>query len=171
MAVSNGADKAAALRGDQVILSADFRAICQGNACGNYGQCYMCPPDVGDIHALMAKVRSFETGIMYQAVYPLEDSFDFEGMQAAGAAFNAASRGIHHKAARIINVPWLHLAAGGCRSCEVCAKRDGLPCRKPEEALPSLEAYGVDVYHTASNAGLSYIHGKDTVTYFGMLLM
>lgn len=153
------------------MLSEAFRDICKSNACGNYGQCYMCPPDVGDIGELIQKVRSFETGVLYQAVYALEDSFDFEGMQAAGAAFNAASREIHKQAEKLIGIPWLHLAAGGCRSCEVCAKREGLPCHKPEEALPSLEAYGVDVYHTAANAGLSYINGKDTVTYFGMLLI
>lgn len=170
LAVDCGTDQAAPLHREQIVLSADFRDICKSNACGNYGQCYMCPPDVGDIHELMAELRAFHAAVLYQAVYALEDSFDFEGMQAAGAAFNAASRTIHHKAAKLMTLPWLHLAAGGCRSCEVCAKREGLPCRKPEEALASLEAYGVDVYHTAENAGLKYINGQNTVTYFGMLL-
>ena len=26
-----------------------FRADCERNACGYYGACWMCPPDVGDI--------------------------------------------------------------------------------------------------------------------------
>ena len=170
LVLSCGADGAAVMENDQIVLSADFREICKGNACGNYGQCYMCPPDVGEIENLMAQLRGFGTAVLYQAVYGLEDSFDFEGMQAAGAAFNRTSRSIHDAVQAVIDRPFLHLAAGGCRSCEVCAKREGKPCRTPDKALSSLEAYGVDVYRTATNAGLKYINGQDTVTYFGMLL-
>jgi len=168
--LSCGAGNASVIENEQIVLSADLREICKGNACGNYGQCYMCPPDVGEIEDLMAQVRGFSTAVLYQTVYSLEDSFDFEGMQAAGAAFNRMSQAIHGKVQAVAERPFLHLAAGGCRSCEVCAKRDGEPCREPDKALSSLEAYGVDVYRTASNAGLKYINGQDTVTYFGMLL-
>jgi predicted metal-binding protein len=169
--LSCGAEKAAVIQNDSIVLSADFREICRSNACGNYGQCYMCPPDVGGIKELMRLLRTFDTAILYQSVYALEDSFDFEGMQEAGKAFNRMSRLIHEKAQRILTRPFLHLAAGGCGFCETCAKRENLPCREPEHALPSLEAYGVDVYRTSANAGLKYINGADTVTYFGMLLV
>jgi predicted metal-binding protein len=169
LAISCGAGKAAGILANQVVLSADFREICKSNACGNFGQCYMCPPDIGEIEELIQQARVFNTAVMYQAVYELEDSFDFEGMQSAGASFNRTSRLIHEKAREIINQPWLHLAAGGCRSCEICAKRENLPCRAPDQALASLEAYGVDVYQTAVQAGLKYANGANTVTYFGML--
>ena len=36
--------------------------------------------------------------------------------------------------------------------------------------MPSMESYGVNVYQTAQQAGLKYINGQDTVTYFGMVL-
>ena len=169
LVLSCGAGNAAATEQSQVILSTDFRDICKGNACGNYGQCYMCPPDIGEIEDLFAQLRSFSSAVMYQTVFPLEDSFDFEGMQAAGEAFNRTSRDIQAQAALLFRQPWLHLAAGGCRVCDVCAKKDGLPCREPDQALSSLEAYGIDVYRTSVNAGLKYINGPDTVTYFGML--
>jgi hypothetical protein len=42
-------------------------------------------------------------------------------------------------------------------------------CRFPEKALSSLEGYGLDVYQTALHAGLPYVNGQNTVTYFGML--
>jgi len=163
--------KTAVIGKDQIVLSADFREICKSNACGNYGRCYMCPPDVGDIHELMRRLRTFDTAVMYQSVYPLEDSFDIEGMLAAGKAFNRISRKIHKEALKTLAQPFLHLAAGGCGNCETCAKRENLPCRDPDMALPSLEAYGVDVYQTSANAGLKYINGANTVTYFGMLLI
>lgn len=165
-----GAWKAAVIPADRIVLSADFREICKSNACGNYGKCHMCPPDVGDIGELIRQVRSFPEAVLYQSVYTLEDSFDFEGMQDAGAAFNRASRLIQEKAKASLGRPFLHLAAGGCRGCDRCAKREDLPCREPDRALASLEAYGVDVYLTASNAGLRYTNGTNTITYFGMLL-
>jgi predicted metal-binding protein len=64
----------------------------------------------------------------------------------------------------------LHLCAGGCGVCERCAKQDGQPCRAPELAMPSLEAYGVNVSALASAAGMKYINGQNTVTYFGAVL-
>lgn len=64
----------------------------------------------------------------------------------------------------------LHLGAGGCKVCPTCAKREGQPCRYPENAMPSLESCGVNVYNTAKAAGLKYINGQNTVTYFGMVL-
>ena len=64
----------------------------------------------------------------------------------------------------------LHLGAGGCGVCKSCAKRTDEPCRFPELAMPSLEAYGVNVSKLASAAGMKYINGQNTVTYFGMVL-
>ena len=64
----------------------------------------------------------------------------------------------------------LHLTCCGCRLCEKCAKVTGEPCRFPEKALPSLEAYGVDVYNTTKDTDLKYINGQNTVTFFGMVL-
>jgi predicted metal-binding protein len=147
-----------------------FRDICKSNGCGNYGKCYMCPPDVGEIDELIRRARAFSNAVMYQAVYAIEDSFDFEGMQEAGKEFNLCARRIQEKAKEMFRGPFLHLAAGGCRVCETCARRDNLPCRHPGEAMASLESYGVDVYRTSSLAGLTYANGENTVTYFGMLL-
>jgi predicted metal-binding protein len=170
LALNQGADHTAVLLRQDIVLDAMFRDICKSNGCGNYGKCYMCPPDVGGIEELIEKAQTFDNAVMYQAIYAIEDSFDFEGMQAAGKAFNLCARRIHEKAKEMFQEPWLHLAAGGCRTCETCAKRENLPCRSPGEALASLESYGVDVYRTSSRAGLKYTNGANTVTYFGMLL-
>ena len=40
----------------------------------------------------------------------------------------------------------------------------------PEEAVASLETYGGNVSKLAPAAGMKYINGKDTVTYFGAVL-
>ena len=149
--------------------------MCASNACGNYGRCWMCPPDIGPIDELMAQVKTYDTALVYQTVGQLEDSYDFEGMMDAAADHNRlvqfireylspASFGEEFSAI-------LHLGAGGCHVCETCAKKTGEPCRFPDKALPSLEAYGINVSKLASAAGMKYINGQNTVTYFGAVLL
>lgn len=171
LALACGATHAAALPADGVVLDAAFRDICQSNACGNYGMCYMCPPDVGDIRAMMEAVRAYPSAVLYQTIHALEDSFDYEGMVEAGARHAGVSQALEQKLRGLNLRPYLHLSAGGCKVCDGCAKRESLPCRHPDLAMPSLESYGVDVYHTAQNAGLKYVNGQNTVTYFGMVLL
>jgi predicted metal-binding protein len=64
----------------------------------------------------------------------------------------------------------LHLSAGGCGVCKVCAKRTNEPCRFPEKAITSLEAYGINVSRLAAASDMKYINGQNTVTYFGAVL-
>ncbi|NLW20429.1 MAG: DUF2284 domain-containing protein [Clostridiales bacterium] len=151
------------------VFNTVFRDICASNACGQYGMCHMCPPDVGDIEKLIATARSFDRGLLYQTVDSLEDSFDIEGMMRAGQAHNDCANRIRDSLAGMDGL--MHLSTGGCKMCERCTKRDGRPCAFPDLAMSSLEAYGMDVYNTARNAGLRYHHGPNTVTYFGMVLM
>lgn len=170
MALQAGADNAAALDAGDIALSADFRALCRANACGLYGRCWMCPPDAGDIDMLMDRVRAYSKAVLYQTIRRLEDSFDIEGMAAAAKAHALVSRKLLSETRRLWAGDMLHLSCGGCRYCETCAKVDGMPCRHPQWALPSLESHGVDVYATATRAGLRYVNGQNTVTYFGMAL-
>lgn len=169
-ALACGAGKAEIISGDRVVLSPVFRDLCADNACGNYGKCWMCPPDVGDIRELMDRVREYPYGLLYQTVSALEDSFDYEGMTAAAEAHVRVSQKMQETLAPLLKEGFLHLTCGGCRLCGACAKREGKPCAHPDKALPSLESYGIDVYNTTRGTGLKYINGKDTVTYFGIVL-
>lgn len=170
LALENGADKAQVIARQQIVMSSAFREICESNGCGNYGKCWMCPPDVGEIHALMEEVRRYPYGLLYQTISEIEDSFDIEGMTESGRVHAQVSQKIQKAVLPVLGGEILHLTCGGCRLCATCAKRDGQPCRHPADALPSLESYGIDVYHTAKDTALRYINGENTVTYFGMVL-
>ncbi len=169
IALDAGATKATVIQVKDIVLSAAFRDICAKNSCGMYGRCWMCPPDIGDIEPLMSQVRSYRHGLLYQTISNIEDSFDIEGMQEAGKNHVWLSQRIEAFMMPVLE-KHLHLTCGGCRLCERCAKLDGLPCRKPEQALSSMEGYGIDVYNTCKPTELKYINGQNTVTYFGIVL-
>ena len=169
--LSLGAYKASVMETKDIVLDRAFRDMCASNACGVYGKCWMCPPDVGDIEVLMQEVGQYDYALVYQTVTELEDSYDFEGMIEAKKKSYPLAQGLRKtfddpKFAKV-----LHLGAGGCGVCKVCAKRTSEPCRYPERAMPSLEAYGINVSALAKSAGMKYINGQDTVTYFGAVLI
>lgn len=169
-ALSLGAKNAAVLPVERIHFDRAFRELCASNACGNYGRCWMCPPDAGDIDVLMAKAKTFSQALVYQTVGTLEDSYDFEGMMEAGQRHNVLAQSLSDAFAQIPFACVLHLGAGGCRVCETCAKRTNEPCRFPDRAMASLETYGVAVSELAQACGMRYINGENTVTYFGAFL-
>ena len=57
----------------------------------------------------------------------------------------------------------------GCEKCKKCTYPDA-PCRFPERLHHSLEGYGFNVSKLAAKAGLHYIGGPNTITYFGAVL-
>ena len=166
-----GAGKAAVIPGSKVATSEDFRDICAGNACGHYGRCWMCPPDIGEISGLIDTVKSFPEALLYQNIFELEDSFDIEGMEQSAKLHGQISRKVEKAVRPLLPKGYLHLINGGCGYCETCAKAEDKPCVSPENAMPSMEGYGIDVYRTTKDTDLKYINGQDTVTFFSIILL
>lgn len=169
-ALEKGAYRANIIKADLIITDRIFRDMCASNACGMYGKCYMCPPDIGDIDTLMAEVKKYDCALVYQTVSALEDSYDYEGMIEAKKSAAMLATKLRKTFGELCRADSLHLGAGGCGICSVCAKRTGEPCRFPDLALPSLEGYGINVSALAKTADMKYINGQDTVTYFGAIL-
>lgn len=168
-ALQSGAHKAAVIAAADIPLRREFREACEQNTCGQYGKCWTCPPDVGDIDVLMARVRGYDRALVFQTVGQLDDSFDYEGMQRAAQAHDEVTGVVF--AAVMPDLPGaLGLGAGSCQACDPCAKVQGEPCPYPERAVPSLEAHGVAVSELAPVCGMNYINGQNTVTYFGAVL-
>lgn len=117
----------------------------------------------------MKKALFYTDMLVFQKVYPLEDSYDFYGMVEAHKSFAALHLSVAELAKKELG-DCLVLGAGGCLICERCAAADSLPCRRPDDALSSLEAHCIQVSELAKKAGMKYINGTDTVTYFGAVL-
>ncbi len=152
-----------------IVFDAELRKACEANTCGAYGKNYMCPPACGEINELIEKAKGYHRAFVYQTIYPLEDSFDFEGMTEAARVHDEVSQGMC-QAARQADPGCLMLGAGGCSICKRCAMLDEEPCRFPEKAFPSVESYGIYVSKLAEACGMKYINGANTVTYFGAVL-
>ena len=164
-----GAHRIGVVAVEDIDFQPEFRKLCESNACGMFGRSWMCPPLVGEVEELIQSLKAYQWAVVYQTVDELEDSYDFEGMMAAGEKMNRLTTRVRRELAEVS--PRLFLGAGGCRICQRCSKLDGQPCRRPEEAISSLEAYGINVSALAAQAGMQYINGSDTVTYFGAVFL
>ena len=58
--------------------------------------------------------------------------------------------------------------AEGCSLCEKCTYPRA-PCRHPDLMHHSMEATGMNVVKLASDAGIHYMNGVNTVTYFSVI--
>lgn len=162
-----GAFKANIIDVDKIQFDTRFRDMCASNVCGNYGKCWTCPPDCGEINEMIKKLSAYKYALVYQTVGQLEDSYDFETMTEIGKEHHNRVQNVRKLIAEKYSGKVLHLGAGGCSICDVCAKKTDEPCRHPDFALVSLEAYGINVSKLAEAAGMKYINGQNTVTYFG----
>jgi len=167
--IEAGPDQYAVADTAQIPFDPSVRKICETGGCGSYGRNYGCPPFIGTLEECEAQVRGYSRIFLFRKAYPLEDSFDFEGMQEASRAFRALVYRIRD-IAKAAMPDCLILGAGGCGRCEKCAALTQEPCRFPEKRTASLEGCGMIVSELAARCGLKYISGADTVTFFGGVL-
>lgn len=156
------------IKSQQIIFSEEVRDICEKNSCRNYGTTWACPPAIGTLEACREKSLSFEHALVFNAVYPLEDSFDFEGMTQGHKMFKDVCDRLYSLVENQ-QTEFILLSNESCIRCNSCTYPD-TPCRFSKNLYPSIEGYGILVANLAESANIKYINGQNTVTYFGMLL-
>lgn len=131
---------------------ARFMECCR--ACNRYGRTWTCPPytyrhplsEFGYAHILGTRLRITEEARHRPA----------SAREAGDEAYRLMAQARHTIDARLLAIEADHAGslafmAGSCTLCDDtgCTRPDGLPCRYPKRARPSLEAYGFDVGRTA----------------------
>ena len=167
---NSGFDKVSEISTKDIPFEPSLISLFEMNTCGNYGKNYTCPPLGGKIPELIEKAKGFRRIIVFQKVFPLEDSFDFEGMMEGQKEFNRLLLCAYDLCEENLD-NFLLLGAGGCGRCPRCGAKDNIPCRFPDKKIPSLESYGIQVSTLAAVCGMDYINGQNTVTYFGGVLI
>jgi predicted metal-binding protein len=171
MALESDATAAAILETSAIKFYEEVRKACEKNVCRKYDTNWMGPPAIGAIRELSSRVRSYRHGLLFQTVHQLASSFDFKGMMAAAGIQAAVCKNLlQNMRDAYPTEDFLALNAGCCSVCEKCAYLEKQPCRHPDQAVSSVEAYGMIVVELQKSAGLPYNNGKNTVTYVGMIL-
>ncbi|MBW2367354.1 MAG: DUF2284 domain-containing protein [Deltaproteobacteria bacterium] len=149
-------------------FSKQIRKMCEQNVCGSYGKFWVCPPAVAPLAELIETITGYERCRVVYRLYDIESSYDFKGMMAGMTDFR--DRLIKMKNYFPNGIESLVLGAGSCNLCKKCTYPEGEPCQRPEDALVSLEASGIDVVRLMSENGMKYNNGANTVTYIGAVM-
>ena len=159
-----GIHEGAFIDADKVPFETGVMEMCAANRCGQYGKTWTCPPGVGTFEECREKCLKYSKVFVFSTKHELEDSFDFEGMTAGREKHKEISKAVRKLFLGEFK-DILVLSSEGCGNCEKCTYPDA-PCRFPEDAFPSVESHGIMVYKEAAAAGIHYINGANTVTYF-----
>ena len=152
----------------KIVFDDEIRTMCEKNICRLYGKTWACPPAVGTVSQCRERCLQYKNALVFNSIYPLEDSFDYDGMRRWHAQFKKLCDRLY-EIVRLRCTSFLLLSNEGCSRCQVCTYPTAA-CRMPDKLFPSLEGFGIQVAKLAASAGIHYINGTNTVTYFGMLL-
>jgi predicted metal-binding protein len=147
----------------------EVRDMCKDNRCGKYGKNWMCPPYCGTVFESAQRASKFSKGILVQTTGAMEDDFDYESMLGTGRRHKEMFESFAAKArARFPHA--LPMGAGACEMCCECSCPES-PCRHPDKAISSMEAYGLMVNDVCEKSGVPYVHEKLTITYTSCVLV
>ncbi len=166
-ALKTGFSAAYSLDISTLIPRVDVRDMCAADKCGAYGKNWTCPPYCGTLTQCAEKLQNFRQGILVQTVGKLEKTIDTKGYRRTEEEHLKNLQSLYRELRREYPEA-LCLGSGGCRVCKKCAYPE--PCRFPEEAISSMEAYGLFVTQVCRDNGAQYYHGEKTVTYTACIL-
>ena len=157
LAMRMGADRVRVIRASTIRCEPWVRLKCQFG-CGGYNKRLTCPPYTPTPQETARVVACYRRAILMHA---RDDDLVEEIVPRLERKIFLAG---YYKA--------LAFGSGPCRLCEKCNTK--VRCKYPYLARPSMEACGIDVFHTARTNGFSI----DVVTsrrqrgdYFGVVLV
>lgn len=162
-ALDMGFSQAGELNVSALVFMPEVREMCAADKCHAYGKNWVCPPACGSIEEAAARAAEYTRGILVQTIGQLEDDFDYETMVETQKKH---SENFCRLVARLRERydDLLPMGAGGCRLCAACTYPDA-PCRHPDQAMSSMEAYGLLVSRVCTESGIPYNNGPQTITY------
>ena len=158
-AVKLGASESKVIEAKTIKTAAWVRYKCQFG-CSGFAESLTCPPNSPTPDETQKILNSFKKAILIHCKSGSHVDISQVVIKMEREAFLAG----YYKA--------LAMGAGPCRLCRECNLKG--ECRNREEARPSMEACGIDVYSTARNNGFS-IETLDSsrckANYFGIVLI
>ena len=145
------------------------RELCKKNLCGNYGKSHTCPPLLWSAECCISKVDSYERADVITRTYHDVDFKDDDLMKNITSDFQMTVRKIMHSV-KNEGYECFALADGPCNFCIRCSALDGKECTHPEEQVPSVSGYGVDMTSYIRSIGRTFEFRDNEVTFYGIFL-
>lgn len=148
----------------------EVREMCAADKCHMYNKNWACPPACGPLEEMREKVSKYSQGILVQTICDIEDSYDWEGIQAA-AEQHEKNMSAFYDALKQQYPDLMAMGAGTCTRCARCSYLDNEPCRFPDKLIYSMEACGLYVSKVCTDNGLKYNYGPDKIAYTSCFLL
>jgi predicted metal-binding protein len=150
---------------EMLVPEEKIRGLCRENKCGSFKNNYTCPPYIGTVEEISAKLKKFDKGLLFQYSREIDVKNNRPGVIQTKLDF-------HEKILRIeqylqeqgISPVW-GMIGGNCGLCDVCKAGANEPCLFPEKARMSLEAAAVDVIALLDKFGLDSDFHDDKITW------
>jgi len=141
--------------------------ICKENKCGNYNRCWTCPPNAPPLEECQRQISGFGHVLIYKFSFPVKDIRDPGEIRSLLKEHQGIVREIRDEADSK-GIRNLSLPGGACLYCDECTFPKA-PCRHPDKALNSNDAYGIDLASFIESIGLSFKRDDGEVIFFGMM--
>ena len=148
-----------------------IRDYCVENRCGSYNVNHMCPPRIGSLHDIAARLDKFGQGMLLRYSRPLDVANDREGVTSTKLEFHRLILRLERRVKKRGAIQLWGLIGGNCELCRICTAVEDKPCRHPERARTSLEAIGVDVVGLLERLGLDGKFHPGRITWTGCILL
>ena len=144
-----------------------IRWICE-NECPMYNKTWACPPAVGEVSACECKCKAFQNCLLIGTITECADVADINETLATRPAHEEITNQIRELFRKQGIEPYI-LSTEACAACEVCAWKEGKPCRFPERMHPCIESHGINLIPVLEEQGLTFQYGENIVTWFSLL--
>lgn len=168
-ALDCGFTQATELKTEYLEFMPAVRDMCAADKCHAYGKSWACPPACGSLQEISEKASKYEKGLLVQTTGQMEDEFDYESIQEIEMRHEQSFLALLEDLKKDFST-MLPMGAGTCQICPQCTYPN-TPCRFPDKAFPSMEAYGLFVSQICERANLPYYYGPLTMTFTACFLL
>lgn len=147
----------------------EVRDMCAADKCNMYNKSWACPPACGSLEDMKEKVSKYTAGLLVQTIGELEDSLDWEGIQATSEAQAKNFAALEDELSKLYPGMFA-MGTGACTRCKKCTYPDE-PCRFPDKLFSSMEACGLLVSKVCTDNGMPYNYGPNKLAYSACFLL
>lgn len=152
LAQSAGADRAAVMPADNLVIIPAYRQYCEENLCGNFGKHPACPPACGTVAEMTDRVRAYRSALILQKEIAAPDPADTAAAKAAKRTLNILTEKLKNLLEEKSGETILMMSAG------------------PWKTSSCMSAYSVDAQKMAECAGLKCWADDGKWRFFTLLL-